>query len=235
MNKGHVIAFVLGALSVALISTLMPSDSQLISKEQPSNSSDHRLSEPLESSFNNIKEPLTETLSTQHKSIQHSLTALTKSELVAEVERLENELTHATQKHEQLIKEVSEHAETMLRDKVAELEQQMQQQLELLLSDGVDTLNLATKFEQQTRDDHWAETTEAVFQDFFTTHDFIEFVQLKTIDCRESICQINYQYADDFESIHLFQHKLSEFVTKHKFATSQSQEANGSVNMHIAK
>ena len=58
MNKGHVIAFVLGALSVALISTLMPSDSQLISKEQPSDSSDHTLSEPLESSFNNIKQPL---------------------------------------------------------------------------------------------------------------------------------------------------------------------------------
>lgn len=181
------------------------------------------------------QQPLEKTLKNTTESFEKTLNALSKAELIEKVTFLEAQLAKTTQKQEQLIEEVTLQSQNIINQRVAELEQQMQQKIDSLLNKDSDSFNLALRFEQQARDDSWAENTEALLQDFFSTHDFIDDVKLNNIKCRTSICQVNYQYADDFESSHLFRHHLSQFITKHNFGSSQSEINNGVVDMHIAK
>lgn len=234
MSKGYVVAFVLGAFSFFVVSTFFHSEHLQQSTQTLENTLTNS-EKSINQAFSQTQQPLESALKNTTKSLENTLSTLSKSALIEKVILLEDQLATTTQKQEQLIEEVTQQSQNLIKQKVAELEQQMQQQIDTLLSEGSDGFNLALQFEQQTRDDNWAENTEAVLSDFFSTHDFIDDVKLNNIKCRTSICQVNYEFADNFESSHLFTHRLSQFITKHNFGSTQSQENNGVVNMHIAK
>lgn len=157
--------------------------------------------------------------------------------LLDKISMLEQTLTDERETHKAEIAEITAGVMSELEKRIKEIELDAHQQLNAIMkklqkpSDN----HFAEQHLAQNRDSNWAEQTETQIQDFFATHDYLEHITLNNIDCRQTLCKVNYDISDKFETPHLFEYQLKNAPWHKKFGSSQSTNSQGKVILFVEK
>lgn len=157
--------------------------------------------------------------------------------LLDKITMLEQKLEDERKTHKAQIAEITAEAVSEVEKHMQKIELDAQQQLNAIMNklQNPSDNHFAEQHLAQNRDSNWAEHTEAQIQDFFATHDYLEHITLNKIDCRQTLCKINYNISDKLETPHLFEHQLKNAPWHKKFGSSHSSKANGKVILFVEK
>jgi len=174
----------------------------------------------------------------QPNAVTQALNHVTNEQaLLDKISILEQELADERESHKAEIAEITAEAVSKIEKHMQKIERKAQQQLNAIMSklQNPSDNHFAEQHLEQNRDSNWAEHTEAQIQDFFSTHDFLEHITLNKIDCRQTLCKINYDISDKLETPHLFEHQLKNAPWHKNFGNSHSSKANGKVILFVEK
>jgi rRNA maturation endonuclease Nob1 len=157
--------------------------------------------------------------------------------LLDKISILEQQLADERKTHKAEIAKITAEAVSEVEKHMQKIELDAQQQLNAIMNklQNPSDNHFAEQHLAQNRDSNWAEQTEAQIQDFFATHDYLEHITLNKIDCRQTLCKINYNISDKLETPHLFEHQLKNAPWHKKFGSSHSSKANGKVILFVEK
>lgn len=122
-----------------------------------------------------------------------------------------------------------------MKQKIADIEQRLEQKVADFFTSTEPDNNFAERFEQQKRKSDRVAEAEQLFFDFFATNDYAEYVGLLKLDYRSNMCFLNFDYVNEFDKTHLFEHDLDQFLLRHAFASSQTNMHKKRVEMHIER
>lgn len=163
--------------------------------------------------------------------------ATNEQALLEKISMLEQKLEDERESHKAEIAKITEEAVSAVEKRVKEIKLDAQQQLNTIMSklENPTDNQFSEQHLAQNRDSNWAEQTETQIQDFFATHDYLEHITLNNIDCRQTLCKINYEINDKLETPHLFEHQLKNAPWYKNFGNSHSSKANGKVILFVEK
>lgn len=157
--------------------------------------------------------------------------------LIDKIAILEQKLANERETHKAEIAKITAEALSEVEKQMQKIELDAQQQLNAIMKklQNPSDNHFFKQHLAQNRDTNWAEHIETQIQDFFATHDYLEHITLNKIDCRQTICRINYDISDKFETPHLFEHQLKNAPWHKNFGNSHSSKANGKVILFVEK
>lgn len=163
--------------------------------------------------------------------------ATNEQALLEKISMLEQKLADERETHKTEIAEITAGVMNELEKRVKEIELDAHQQLNAIMKKlkKPNDNHFAEQHLAQNRDSNWAEQTETQIQDFFATHDYLEHITLNNIDCRQTLCKVNYDISDEFETPHLFEYQLKNAPWHKKFGSSQSTNSQGKVILFVEK